>query len=82
MNVNNTYIYFLTQQNILIMKNLKKITRNELKSVIGGQPGFVELGGGNNATGCPKYMHMEESIAYCDPSVNPSDDCKPKCVPD
>ncbi|HFK5566367.1 TPA: hypothetical protein ACG0AB_001857 [Elizabethkingia anophelis] len=64
------------------MKNLKKITRNELKSVIGGQPGMVELGGGGHIYGCPKYMHMEESVAYCDPEVNPSDDCKPKCVND
>lgn len=64
------------------MKNLKKITRNELKSVLGGQPGMVELGGGGIGPRCPKFMHMEESVAYCDPEVNPSDDCKPKCVRD
>ena len=63
------------------MKNLKKITRNELKSVLGGQPGMVELGGGIGPR-CPKFMHMEQSVAYCDPEVNPSDDCKPKCVRD
>ncbi|WP_236709540.1 hypothetical protein [Elizabethkingia ursingii] len=49
---------------------------------MGGQPGMVELGGGGSGPKCPKYMHMEQSVAYCDPAVNPSDDCKPKCVND
>ena len=38
----------------------------------------IELGGGGSGPRCPKYMHMEESVAYCDPDVNPSDDCKTK----
>lgn len=31
---------------------------------------MVELGGGGHIYGCPKYMHMEQSVALCDPEIN------------
>lgn len=61
------------------MKNLKKITRNELKSITGGgaHDGII-FGGGNGLPKCgPLDMEMWEAV--CDPSINPSDDCRPKC---
>lgn len=64
------------------MKNLKKSQEMNLNLFWAVSFGFVELGGGGSGPRCPKYMHMEESVAYCDPAVNPSDDCKPKCVND
>jgi hypothetical protein len=58
------------------MKNLKKISRKDLKEVKGGSPGVINLGGGGGPRNNPMcYQYMEEWTFDCNSDPN-NDICR------